>query len=311
MRNPVDPAERTRQVLFFVGLGMMLTVASPRPAAATDCLDTEAALKYWQPLREQATSTALPADELALELVSCLGSPNPELRDRIGYELYTDWLRNEKLTDATRRALLNELSRGLGDVKEAAGLKRSFSALILAEVMRSDSNNPFMDDASRQDLLNAAIAGLKNESDFRGLEPEIGWVHPVAHMADLLWRFALHAETTREQARSILDAVDSKIAPSGVSYTFNEGDRLARVVSTMIRRDLVAAEAIATWLDGFQTPRSMEKWSDAFQSPDGMAELHNTKQFLRALSDQLSEDEIDRKIAEPLQSLVTGFTILI
>ena len=183
-------------------------------------------------------------------------------------------------------------------MKEGAGLRRSFSALTLAEIMRSDSITPFMDEAARQDLLDAAIAALEGESDFRGLDAEIGWVHPVAHMADLLWRFALHSETTPEQARSILGAVDSKIAPISVSYSFNEGDRLARVVSTMIRRDLVEAEAIARWLEGFQKPRSMVRWSDAFQSPAGMAELHNTKQFLRALSDQLSEDEIDPANAE-------------
>jgi hypothetical protein len=207
--------------------------------------------------------------------------------------------------------LLSELSSGLNDANEGAGLRRSFSALILAEIMRSDSISPFMDESARQDLLDAAIAGLEDESDFRGLDPEVGWVHPVAHMADLLWRFALHAETTPSQARSILDAVESKIAPSSVSYTFNEGDRLARVVSTMIRRNLLQTDAIATWLEGFETPRSMETWSDAFQSPAGMAELHNTKQFLRALSDQLSEDEIDQEIAEPPQALVDGFTMLI
>jgi len=290
---------------------MAHTLASPLYGAETDCLDTDAALGYWRPLREQAATTTLPTDPFALELVACLGSPNPELRDGIGYELYTYWLRNEKLTDPTRHALLRELGHGLESLDEGAGLRRSFSALILAELMRSDSNSPFMDDAARQNLLDKAIARLENETDFRGLDPEIGWVHPIAHIADLLWRFALHPATTHEQAISILAAVDSKIAPVGVSYAFNEGDRLARVISTMIRRDLVHTDDIVTWLAGFQEPRSMEKWSDAFQSPGGMAELHNTKQFLRALSDQLSEDEIDPKIAEPLQSLVRGFTLLI
>jgi hypothetical protein len=42
-----------------------------------------------------------------------------------------------------------------------------------------------------------------------------------------------------------------------------------------------------------------------------MAELHNTKQFLRSLSDQLAGAEIDPVIAEPLAALVNGFTQLI
>ena len=40
-------------------------------------------------------------------------------------------------------------------------------------------------------------------------------------------------------------------------------------------------------------------------------ELHNTRQFLRALSDQLSGSEIDPAIAAPLEALVAGFTQLI
>jgi len=133
----------------------------------------------------------------------------------------------------------------------------------------------------------------------------------VAHMADLLWRYALHPKTDTEQAAQILDAVRSKVGPTSVSYAFNEGDRLARVVTTLITNELVDAESMAAWISGFENPQSMEKWSEAFQSPDGMAELHNTKQFLRSLSDQLAGAEIDPAIAEPIAELVDGFTQLI
>ena len=280
-------------------------------ATNVDCLDTGAALAYWQPIREQAATTELTADELAIELVSCLGSSSAELRDRIGYELFTYWLRQEKLSDETRSALLIVLSANVADTSADNGLRRSFSALILAEVMRSDAISAFMDDGERQTLLDTGIAALRNESDFRGLEPDIGWVHPVAHLSDLLWRFALHPATTAEQAREILGGVKSKVAPTGVAWSFNEGDRLARVVAMLIRKELLPAEFVGAWIAEFETPQSMEKWSSAFQSQEGMAELHNTKQFLRALSDQLNGEDIDPAIAEPLAALVQGFTQLI
>ena len=46
----------------------------------------------------------------------------------------------------------------------------------------------------------------------------------------------------------------------------------------------------------------MARWGEAFQSPDGMAALHNTKQFLRALSDQLltAQEEERRSISREL-----------
>jgi len=290
---------------------VLLTPFASSNAAGVDCLETGPALEYWRPIREQAATSELPANELAIELVSCLGSPDPELRDRIGYELFTNWLRQEKLSDETRSRLLFELSAGLGNQSKAMGLTRSFSALILAEIMRSDSINAFMNDEQRQALLDKATAAIAHEDDFRGLDADIGWVHPVAHMADLLWRYALHPKTDTEQAAQILDAVRSKVGPTSVSYAFNEGDRLARVVTTLITNELVDAESMAAWISGFENPQSMEKWSEAFQSPDGMAELHNTKQFLRSLSDQLAGAEIDPAIAEPIAELVDGFTQLI
>jgi hypothetical protein len=299
------PRRKTPILLILCMLPALATANAP------DCRDTDAALDYWRPVRKQAASENLPANELAPQLVSCLGSPDPELRDRIGYELFTYWLRQEKLDDGTRTALLETLRDQLSRPGGETALSRSFSALVLAEVMRSDANSPFMSDDDRQMLLDTAAAALERETDFRGLDAEIGWVHPVAHMADLLWRFALHPATTREQGRQLLAAVRTKVAPTDVSYAFNEGDRLARAVSTLVRRDLVAPGEIVAWLEQFAAPQTMDKWSTAFQSPAGMAELHNTKQFLRALSDQLASLDIDDGIATTLDELVSGFTQLI
>jgi hypothetical protein len=280
-------------------------------ATEVDCLDSKAALEYWRPIREQATTAELPANDLAPELVSCLGSPDPELRDSIGYELFTYWLRQDKLTDETRAALLAELTSEMRRGSEGSTLSRSFSALILSEVMRSDAIKPFMTDAERQTLLDATITALEQEKDFRGLEADIGWVHPIAHMADLLWRFALHPATSKEQASTILDGVRSKVAPTEVSYSFNEGDRLARVVTTLIQNEVIDAGKIGAWIQSFETPHAMDTWSNAFMSSAGMAELHNTKQFLRALADQLEGVDLDARISDPLNALVQGFTQLI
>jgi hypothetical protein len=199
----------------------------------------------------------------------------------------------------------------LANASPDAALSRSFSALVLAELMRSDAIEPFLDEAERQSLLDAAAAAIATERDFRGLDNKLGWVHPVAHMADLLWRFALHPSTTPDQDREILRAVRDKVAPTVSAYAFNEPDRLARAVSTLVARNRLPADEIAAWIESFSKPASMEKWSDAFRTPAGMTELHNTKLFLRALSDQLDGEDIDAEISAALASLVQGFTQLI
>ncbi len=298
------------------------TPAGALAAGSVDCVRTEEALAYWRPVRERAggeglpaeglASDALVADALAVELLSCLGSPDPELRDRIGYELYTYWLRGEHLSDETRRTLLDRLTANVRDGSTPASLSRSFSALVLAELMRSDAVTPFMTEPERSQLLDVALSALLAEADYRGLEPDIGWVHPVAHLSDVLWRFALHPATTAEQAARILDAVRIKAAPNDHGYVFNEGDRLARIPAILFRRsDLVDSAAAVLWLGRFERPIGMQEWSSAFSSPEGMIELHNTKLFIRALSDQLAGVELDPQITEALRALVAGLTGLV
>jgi len=293
---------------------LLISIIATDPAAAAaqpDCRDTDTAIAFWRPLRERAENPGQSVDELAVGLVSCLGSPDPELRDGIGYELFTYWLRGEKLSDDTRFRLLRSLSENLRNPAPENTLSRSFSGLVLAELLRSDAQKPFLGDADRQSLLAVATGAMTAESDYRGLDPVVGWVHPVAHMADLLWRFALHPATTADQARALLDAVQGKVAPRDVTYSFNEGDRLARVVATVVQRELLPPAEIAAWLSRYAAPQTMDRWSDAFRSPTGMAELHDTKQFLRALSDQLAGADIATEIADVLGDLVQGFTQLI
>jgi len=284
---------------------------STATAAGIDCLDTSQALNYWRPIRKAPDSSSASVDALALELISCLGSPDPELRDQIAYELYVEWLRNDHLSDTTRVQLLEKLSKRIREQGNDQSLSRSFSALILAELMRSDANKTFLSNEQRQRLLNDAAEALRREQDYRGLIADIGWVHPIAHLSDLLWRFALHPETTQAQAITMLTALRSKVAPTQTAYAFNESDRLARVVSTLIRRQLLDVQDTATWIESFAVPSTMERWSDAFRSPEGMTELHNTKQFMRALSDQLTATDVADSISEALAALVQGFTQLI
>lgn len=302
----------SRKIVLLTLATLVLQVAWPTASAAgMDCLDTSEALDYWRPIRKSPASSFTSVDELALELMSCLGSPDPELRDQIGYELYVDWLRNDHLADDTRVRLLGDLSMRIREPASDRSLSRSFSALILAELMRSDANRAFMSSEQLGRLLTDATEALQRETDYRGLVADIGWVHPIAHLSDLLWRFALHPKTTPAQGITMLDAVKTKIAPTQTAYAFNESDRLARVVSTLIRRQLLEVQDTAMWIESFAVPTTMEKWSDAFRTPEGMAELHNTKQFLRALSDQLAADDVEDAIREPLEVLIQGFTQLI
>ena len=76
------------------------------------------------------------------------------------------------------------------------------------------------------------------------------------------------------------------------------------------RRSLPESDLV-DWLDRYQSPAEMEDWFDAFASVEGMQELHNSKSFIRALSDQLREQGIDQTVRARIDALVELFTSIV
>ena len=297
--------------VYVLGVSLLSIEDTSAQSFSVDCLEEESALNYWRPVRETIRDNTHSPNQLALQLLSCLGSPNPELRDRIGFEVFTYWLRNEQLSTETIRDLLNALTENLQQSAQAESLRRSFSALILSEILRADNLSQFMNKEERTALLAITVITLSAETDYRGLVENIGWVHPIAHMADMLWRFTLHSAFDEEQARLVLEAVLSKARTSAASYAFNEGDRLARSVAVLIARETLPSSEIINWLDHFNSPTGSDSWFDSFASVEGMRELHNSKLFIRALSDQLKPEEIDGAIRSKLEELVASLTSIV
>lgn len=302
----------SRPALFVLLLATTLLSCSgmaARDAERDVCVATPIGYESWQ---EVATleETPIDVDALALQLLPCLASVDPQLRDDYGYGLLTRWLRGEALTAATRMTLADSLLDVLERPQEVPTRHRSFAALILAEIMRADARSSFLTTDWRARLLDAAATALRQERDYRGLDPDEGWIHPVAHYADLLWRFTLHPALDEAQAERILAALDSQARPRQTAYRFNEGDRLARPLRLLIVRGALPERRLLAWLDGFA--ESVEgDWGRSFQSVAGMNELHNAKMLLRALEDQLREDEIAPALREKLEVLRDLFVGLV
>ena len=290
---------------------LILLPALPVTAAhGATCADTEATRAFWASVWQQRTSRLHEADTLAPRLLPCLASPNPVLRDEYGFGLFVFWLRGEHLDEDVRKALFDELLVDLRRNGHEDTLRRSFAALVLSELLRADSVAPFLDQARRDSLLTATATALAAETDYRGLDPELGWVHPIAHQADLLWRFALHNALRSEQVPAILTAVYGKASQTDTPYHFNEPDRLARVVAVLLRREATTAEDFRQWLTQFRTADGSD-WSEAFRSGAGMIRLHNSKLFLRALDDQLADVALAAPIRQTLDELIALFTALV
>lgn len=220
-------------------------------------------------------------DALALALLDCLGSPDPELRDGIAYALLAQWMRSGDFDAAMLRRLRDGLYAGLdGDAGD--GFVQPFSALVLSEVARTDRVAPWMTDDEREAMVGKAAAYVEAVRDYRGYDDARGWRHGVAHGADWLMQLALNPALQRTHADRILAAVAAQAVPaSNHSYVFGEPARLARPVLFIAQRGLHDADAWAAWFAAL--PPRLGDPALAYQDSGWLARRHDLVAFLQGL----------------------------
>lgn len=229
--------------------------------------------------------------QLALAMTDCLADPDPLLRDELGFEALSTWMRGDKLTTATVQSLRMTLLPRL-TAADPQGVSRPFAALALAEVARRDRLKPYLSPTERQELLTAAAAYLSGVRDYRGYEEPSGWRHGVAHGADLMLQLALNPALGKAAHETILLAIASQVLPAH-SYIYGEGERLMAPVFYLARRDTLTAAEWQAWLTRLMAARKPTLPT----SQAALAQTHNLKQFLYPLfaSLSLSQDAAQRE----------------
>jgi Protein of unknown function (DUF2785) len=229
------------------------------------------------------------ADEVTAVLMECLASPDSELRDTYGFEILSRWIRRGTLkADSLKRmmtTLLPNLKIGIGERGTDSAFRRTFSALILSELARQDNLTPYLELVEVKALLEAGLNYLPAEQDLRGFDKQFGYVHGVAHGADILFRLASNSRLEKTDLTRILEAVRSKVAPIGeTSYAFGEDERLSRVVIAVLARGVLNAAEWKDYIDKILSPTPFSSWNDIWFDASGLAKRHNTKLFLLSLN---------------------------
>lgn len=233
---------------------------------------------------------------LAVELVDCLGHPEPSLRDGIAYGLIADWMRAGAFDAEGLRTLREALYEAL-DGPEGDGFARPFAALVLSEVARTDRVAPWMDPAERDGMLDRATDYVAGVRDYRGHDNDAGWRHGVAHGADWLMQLALNPALDRAQGDRILAAVAEQAVPeSAHAYVFGEPQRLARPVLALARSGLYDDADWRAWFAAL--PPRIGDAELAYADTDWLARRHDLVAFLTGL-----HVEADRSTDESVRGL--------
>ena len=219
--------------------------------------------------------------ELALRLADCLGHPDPSIRDRLAFETLSRMMRAGELQPATLAQLRRELlARALG--AEGTTAMKSFAALTLSEIARTDRTTPWMSAAERDEMVAGAASFLSGITNYAAFSDISGFAHAVAHGADFALQLALNPAITKPQLDRLLAAIATQVAPkdTGVAYWAGEPDRLARAVVFIAQRKLHSDAEWKVWFETVMNPAPLKVWDQAFSSEAGIRKHHNVRAFL-------------------------------
>ena len=285
--------------------GLLILLLSVGAATQSPAVHDKA---FWRAVAANkfAPPAAEPLPPLVAELSGYLASPDPELRDDIAYSTLASWIYRQRIVPVdARRALLGEWSRnltqGIGERGTSSVFRRSFSALALGVLVITDNEAPYLDKQEFDRLLAAAVTYLRDEKDTRGFDPTLGWMHSVAHTADLLKFLARSRHLQPVQQTLILQAIASKIGNVEGVLTHGEDERLARAVLSIVAREDFDAAGFRQWAASLAPPRATGAPTAA-----SLATAQNRRNLAVSLYAVLSTDARNLPVVQAARDVVLG-----
>ena len=249
---------------------------------------------FWQAIKQNdfAIPPGYSVEALTEYLLSALGNVNPEIREGPNHEVLENWIhRGVYSADALRTMMsrmLENLTVGLGEEGTDTVFLRTFSMLILTEILQEDNERPFLTEPELRHAMERGLAYLEAEQDVRGYVIGKGWAHAVAHAADFLMVLARNRYQQTADLERLLLAITKKLnGPPIYVYLYEEDERLAYAALTVFRRDLLQFPFLAHWIQQLARPEGVPWRIDTFYTPEQTMRYHNLKTFLRSLYFQL------------------------
>jgi hypothetical protein len=186
-----------------------------------------------------AAGFAVPADAnldaLAAGLAEAMADPDPRVRDGAAYAALATWIERGVL-DRQLNWLGTAMAARFGDPRVQA---RTFAALALAWVIERGA----YDEA----WARAFADWYPAETDVRGYDARLGWLHAVAHGADLLGVLGRDPRVRPEWMLEL--GARRMLADTQYVWRDSEDDRLGYAMALILARPHLTIAQSTGWLD--------------------------------------------------------------
>lgn len=175
-------------------------------------------------------------------LLEVLGHPSEDFRDTLGWSTLSAYFRSSLCHESIRPMILEILLSdkflflGIDNGEAIESVKRSFACLTIADILIGDITHGSKLDAGKINLVSQELCRyISMETDWRGRDSELGWVHAIAHVGDAFWALAAHPSLKQADMEKCFLAILSHLEKRGQSaFLWQEDFRLGRALATML-----------------------------------------------------------------------------
>ncbi len=125
---------------------------------------------------------------------------------------------------------------------------------------------------------------FQKEKIYTGYDIEVGWIHTIAHSADVIDEFVQISWFKEPELTQLFKAISKKMKQPNHVFNFNEDERMARALAHGINRHILSKTYIKAWMD------SCIPLKDTDNILSTIYLKKNTKQLLRSLYFLLLDD---------------------
>ncbi len=247
--------------------------------------------KYIQPTNEEDVWA------LVQGMLAHIGDPDPTMRDDLIYMTLATWISRGYFQPDQLRDILNKLLDekhlfwGLGESGNDTIFTRSFSVLMIQPIVAQHLKEPFLTHGETLNLMDSVLRYLAHEQDMRGYDAAKGWVHAVAHTADVFEELVQCEGLQKAELLRVLAAIRGVMSTVNTVFQYEEDERMVTAVIQIWKRNLLSHEEIQDWLQGFVA--SQPRWTNM---PPSYRRYLNCKQFLRSLYFTVQRAHTDKPI---------------
>lgn len=221
--------------------------------------------------------------ELVYLLMDNIGEHNGELRDGLIYpnlaHLLHDNHLNENDLNEIAKLLISEkyLLFDIENYVEYSVLTRSFTLLQLVILVFVHNRDHIINGKLIRQLFVKFLEYFAQEEDYRGYDEEVGFMHSMAHSADLFAQL-MGVESFHEgEIKRMFTEIKEKYKTDQFFFMYDEDERFVNAIMKGLERNILEQEFIEGWIDDFSNYKKTNKYPEAYFM------TNNIKLFLRSL----------------------------